>query len=160
MPGRPGRTESNPAWTERPDLFQRGEDLLDLCEIGQVLGCGSLLAVPDDAFFVDDEGRAGRRVADSRESREQNVVGTGRLLVEVAGQADGDFFLFGPCVLRKRAVHAHTDNIRVEALVCRKTGGDITKFLRADAGERQRKKEQHGRALPEIRGEGNVLETL
>ena len=77
-------------------LGEGGENRFDGLEVGQLFGGWRLLAVLDDARFIDHESRSGGHAAEADEVGEQDVVGGGGGFVEIAGEGNGDPFLFRP----------------------------------------------------------------
>ena len=115
--------------------LERGQNLSDFVEIRKILRSGGLLAVANQARFIDHKCRSCGGVANPSQGWKQNVVGLGDFFVEVADESDFDAFLFGPGVLRERAVHTDSHDIRIEVGVFLEAGREIAEFLGADAGE-------------------------
>ena len=141
-------------------LLQPRKDGLDRLEVGQVLGRGRLLGVLNDAVLVDDEGGAGRGVADPGEVGESHAEGVGDGLVEVGQDRDADLVFLGPFLLRERIVDADRVNGGAELLVLTETAGLIAHLLRAHAGVGQGEEEEDSLLLAAIVAQLDVLETF
>src|SRR6266542_2003703 len=85
-------------------LLQFGQRFLDRLEVGQFLRSRGLFAVLHHPMLVDDEGGPGTDRAQAEQVRQECAVGFGGFLVEVAGQAEADFFLLRPGLLGEWAV--------------------------------------------------------
>ena len=136
--------------------LEGGENFGDFCEIRKILRGGGLLAIANHTSFIDDECRPSGGVANPGQGWKKDVVGFGHFFVEVADECDFDAFLFGPCILRERAVHTDPDHVCIEVGVFLETGREVAEFLSADASEGEgEEKEQRGFAA-EMRREREV----
>lgn len=116
---------------------------LDGIEIREVLGSRGLFAVANHAVFSNHECCAGGGVADTGKHGKQYTIGFGDVFIQVANELDSNLMLVCPGFLGEGAINADSDDIRIQAGVLAQTGGDVTQFLGADAGESQGKEQQN-----------------
>ena len=82
-------------------LLETVQTFLDRVEIRQILRSRGLFGVANHAFLVHDEGGTRASGTEAQQVIEQHAIIGGGLLVEIAGQRDGDVFLRGPGFLRE-----------------------------------------------------------
>ena len=140
-------------------LLQLGQHSLHGLKVGQVLRRGGLLGVVDRAVLTDDKRGASGGVTHTGQHREQDPIGLGRFLVQIADQLNADLALIGPSLLRKGAVDADADDICIETGVLRETGRDVAQFLSADSGESQRNEQQDGVLGAKVGAELHINQT-
>src|SRR5439155_25398045 len=81
------------------ELLQFRQSFFDFAEVRQFLGTWRLLAVLNDAAFVDDKGRARRGVADAGKHWTADLVLPDNFLVQIAGAGDVDCCFLRPALL-------------------------------------------------------------
>lgn len=123
---------------------QTGENLLDGVEVGQVLGSGSLLGVADHAFLIDHKSGTCAGGTKPEEVVEEHTIVTGGGFIEIAGYFEADFFLGCPSFLGEGAIDTDGDDISIQVGISTQTGGDVTHFLGANAGESEWEEQEYG----------------
>src|ERR1043166_3576948 len=131
-------------------LLQVPQSLLYFRKIRQVLRGRRLLAVLDDAIFINHERRPRRRVTDTGKHRKYDIIFLYHFLVEIARERDANLLFLRPGFLRERSIHADRDDARVQSGVSVERARDVAHFTRANAGERRGEEEQHGVLFAEV----------
>lgn len=98
-------------------LGEGGENGFDRLEVGQLFGGWGLLAVLDYPGFIDHESGSGGNTSEADEVGEKDAVGRGGGFVEIAGEGDGNPFLFSPSFLGEGAIDADRDHLGAEIAV-------------------------------------------
>lgn len=138
-------------------LSQTFEGLLDSVEVRHVLGMLLGFGILDDAFFIDDEGRALRHathdeVGVGEEAFVSHVVGRSSLVLVVGEEGQLDAFLLGPLRLRERVVAGDADHGGVELGVFVELVGDGAELGGAASGEGHGNEEKDDVGLPDVLG--------
>lgn len=144
----------------RLSSVQLSQSRLDEVERGKLERRRRLFGVTDDAFPVDDKGGPCGGCTYAYQIGKQHVIGFRNIFVKVARERDRDVLLLSPRFLSERTVHTDGDHLGIKVRVGFESARDIAHFLGANAGESQRKEQQHRIAVADVVGELDVLEAL
>ena len=138
------------------EALQPRQHRLDRLEIWEVFGRGRLLGVANHARLIDHKRGTCGHAAEPTQVGQEDAIGGGGRLVQVAGKRQADALLLRPGILGERTVHTHGDDFRIEPFIGGDAAGKIAHFLGANPGEREREKEQDGVCFAELIAEFDV----
>ena len=123
------------------------ESLFDFVEVGEILGVVLDFGILNDAFFIDDEGRAfGDSAHDEVRFRKKlfvsDTVSFCDFVLVVGEEGEGNALFLSPNSLSEGIISRDTDYNGVEAIVFREFFGDCAKLVSADASKGHGNKEE------------------
>lgn len=144
---------------EFPEFFEDGG------EVRKFFGIVAGFRVLDDAFLINNEGRAfGDAAHGESDLGEKGVVGdlveSGDGVFVIAEERDFDAFFGGPGLLRKGVVSTDAKDAGIEIFVLGEALGHIAKFGGANPGEGHGEEEQKNGALGNFRRKIDLGESV